>query len=654
MSDHWNSLANLLGTPNLKPRGKKSVGEDVASAPVPAPATTPNPAAQHDATAAPIPTSTPPAPTARGVDSRGAASRGGTARGGKGASKKQAADQVAVDHISTDQIQTGQLATDQTELPAFGGDLISADTASAQAEDSKRTSRRSPRGSENRGRQGGKRGAEFAETQEPVADVVADEVLSEPQVEMLSEVVSEKAPSVLRTSWDAVANFFGMGGGDSAQESQKSQSPRNPQASQKDRQGTRENRRDDRSDRGSDQDTNRGQNPSRGQETGRGKKSSAWGGEVSTQEGGSVEASVDEVLERGFSKNAFANDSADRDLDKKDDRSSQPAEFQQPAGRGRGRQDGRSRDDRPRDDRFGNRRGEQGRRPEREKSDRDREPLAFQNSDDRLDKALPEEPVGFSSKPDDNVENRDRRGERRSPRRGLATSKQDEPTARGRAERPERAERAGRSERTERADRQDGDPEVVSRPPRRERDGERGSREPSRDSDTNSARRDPRRETRNDDRRDSRNEERRDDRRQERSSEVAGRNTRRGSRDAESGFGGGVSFEGAHRSDSAFDEPESSEFSFRENRGREIDKANQDNPRGERPSRRRRPREDDSEVAAVDSGEFEDRDEHQVRAGRIPSWEETVGVLIEANMENHKRTPSGGGGRPRRGRSGNP
>ena len=195
---------------------------------------------------------------------------------------------------------------------------------------------------------------------------------------------------------------------------------------------------------------------------------------------------------------------------------------------------------------------------------------------------------------------------------------------------------------------------MVSRPPRRERDGERGFREPGRDSDTNSARRDPRRESRNDDRRDTRNDDRRDDRRQERSSEVAGRSTRRGSRDTESGFGGGVSFEGANRSDSAFDEPESSEFSSRESRGREIDKGNQDSPRGERPSKRRRPREDDSEVADVDSGEFEDRDELQVRAGRIPSWEETVGVLIEANMENHKRTPSGGGGRPRRGRPGNP
>ena len=195
---------------------------------------------------------------------------------------------------------------------------------------------------------------------------------------------------------------------------------------------------------------------------------------------------------------------------------------------------------------------------------------------------------------------------------------------------------------------------MVSRPPRRERDGERGSREPARDSDRNSARRDPRGEARNDDRRDARNEERRDDRRQERSSEVSGRSASRGSRDAEVGFGEGVSFEGANRSDSAFDEPESSEFSSRDNRRRESDKANQDTPRGERTARRRRPREDDSEAADVDSGEFEDRDELQVRAGRIPSWEETVGVLIEANMENHKRTPSGGGGRPRRGRPGNP
>jgi hypothetical protein len=29
-------------------------------------------------------------------------------------------------------------------------------------------------------------------------------------------------------------------------------------------------------------------------------------------------------------------------------------------------------------------------------------------------------------------------------------------------------------------------------------------------------------------------------------------------------------------------------------------------------------------------------------------------VLIEANIANHKRTPSGSGGRPRRGRPGNP
>ena len=191
MSDHWNSLANLLGTPNLKPRSKKTGGEDVASAPVSVPATTPNPAAQHDQTAAPTPTSNTPAPPARGGESRGR-----TARGGKGASKKQSADrvsagqvsagQVAEDQISTDQIPTGQLATDQPELPAFGGDLISAGTTSAQVEDSKRGSRRSPRGSETRGsetrgRQGGKRGAEIAEPQKPVADVAAEEVLSEPK-----------------------------------------------------------------------------------------------------------------------------------------------------------------------------------------------------------------------------------------------------------------------------------------------------------------------------------------------------------------------------------------------------------------------------------------------------------------------------------------
>jgi len=225
MSDHWNSLANLLGTPNLKPRSKKSREEDVSTAPQSTPATTPNPAALHEEDAAPTPT--PPAPTSK-------------PRGGRGASKKQVADQGAKD----------QSPVEQPEIQSFGGDLVSEETPAVQPEESKRGSRRSPRGNENRGsekggnekggRQRAKRGEDVVESQEqPVVDVPIEEVRLEPQIqpqaEVLPEVVSEKAPSVLRTSWDAVANFFGMGGGgeSASQESQKAPVSRNEPASRK-------------------------------------------------------------------------------------------------------------------------------------------------------------------------------------------------------------------------------------------------------------------------------------------------------------------------------------------------------------------------------------------------------------------------------------
>lgn len=140
MSDHWNSLANLLGTPNLKPRSKKSREEDVSTAPQSTPATTPNPAALHEEVAAATPT--PPAPTSK-------------PRGGRGASKKQVADQGAKE----------QSPVEHPEIQSFGGDLVSEETPAVQPEESKRGSRRSPRGNENRGSEKG--GNEKGEGSEP-------------------------------------------------------------------------------------------------------------------------------------------------------------------------------------------------------------------------------------------------------------------------------------------------------------------------------------------------------------------------------------------------------------------------------------------------------------------------------------------------------
>lgn len=476
MSDHWNSLANLLGTPSLKPHGKRGAVEEV------------QPVAEALTSGESLPV----------VESKATTSKSAKGSSKEEASKSKRSPRRGKKSDAIEGFAEEVIVEQEPVVSVDSGDLV------------------------------------------PVRDV--NEIQSVENSKLFSnDEQSGKPVSVLRSSWDAVANFFGMGGSE------------NPEP---------------RSERS--QDTRRSSGTPRGRRAGR---------------------------------------SEDRDL----------GEVQK-------------------------------------------------------DKGLVE-PEGRSVQGVDSVDVPvDRRGERRPPRRGAqgAGQVQSENIAKGdvardgsRDRRAGRVDQVGKSERVQRVD-----DDSLERDDRRL---ERDDRRPERD-DRRPERNDRRQDR--DDRRLERNDRvlERGDRKPERSERRSQRDDRKPDREprqAERGFGGGLDdFEAPSREDSSFAEgfdkgvdlgrPERSEDRG-ESRKMRGGRRDQDRDRVVDGERRRRsdsrndshsePRgSDDLDSFGGSSVEGDDREETRVRAGRIPSWEETVAVLIEANVANHRKTPSG----PNRSRRGRP
>ncbi len=549
MSDHWNSLANLLGTPNLKPHGRKGAGEE----------------------AQPVVESMPAGESQPVVEAKTAAAR-----------------------------------------PV-------KETSKGEAPKGKRSPRREKKSDEKEDF-----AKELVVEQERLVPAEAQE-LEKPEVvshEEQHEEQSEKPVSVLRTSWDAVANFFGMGGSSENPEQRSERSPESRRGSESPR-GRRGGRSEGRS-RGSDQ-----------REVGEvSRERVAEAPEAFTDQGGaSMDAPVDRRGERRPPRRgALRTEHVEGEASAKDEVAKADSRVRRPERADRGEKSERRE------------RAETGNRAER--SER-----AEQGDLERGDGSDRSERVERSSR-GRGTENRrperdDRRPERddRRPERDDRRPERDEPSLEREDRRAESAER-----RPERAER---------RPDRDDRRPDRDGRRQDRDE------RKPERSERRSERNDIRPE--RNDRRVDRDDRRPERETRQ----VERGFGGGLDdFEDTSKDDltlvegfgkgAEFERSEQPEAKGESRKGRgsrrdrDRDQAN-DGERRRRSDLRNESRSesrDSTDLVAFDdaSGEIEEREDTRLRAGRIPSWEETVAVLIEANVANHRKAPSG----PNRSRRGRP
>jgi len=254
----------------------------------------------------------------------------------------------------------------------------------------------------------------------------------------------------------------------------------------------------------------------------------------------------------------------------------------------------------------------------------------------------------------------DRRGPRRSPRRGQSDRGQND---RGQSDRGsegfvegsqairndvrEESEREPRSNRND--SRGDSREDRNSRPARREREP-RPMREENRDE--SNRRKDPRERNTREDR--------------GRSSTPNAVAKQESSRRAKpSGFAAGLDSD-VDSSDNELIAFQADEDSFRDDETVRASSSHQ-SPRGEsesgqrgrRKKRRGRRREDEgdvptskSESTEQDSSGFEhdddfdrsdDGSESRPRHGKIPSWTETIGIVVQANVANHQKQSAGGG-----------
>lgn len=257
----------------------------------------------------------------------------------------------------------------------------------------------------------------------------------------------------------------------------------------------------------------------------------------------------------------------------------------------------------------------------------------------------------------------DRRGPRRSPRRG-----------RGRNEQP--AEVVS-EQRDEQRDEPNG---AQERPPRRERSerGESRRRQPesgrSRDEDRNSRR--PRsdegtRATRDADRQDDRDRPRdrpqRDDRRREKDPVSQGTKEPAARKRGGSGFAAGLSGDSDDREIGSIGFDDQPEYRDELDAAEPIigfgsEERDQDSERPRRKKRRGRRRDGERtgekpEGFDSDSEPFEDLEDAdrssessdtRPKQGKVPSWAETIGVVVQANVANHQKQSSSGRGRHRR------
>ena len=486
MSDHWNSLANLLGTPNLKPHSKKGAAEEVQ----------------------PVAENLPIGESQFVVET-------------KGVVPKQAKDSATGDGAKAKRMPRRGKKSDAAE--GFAKEVVIEAEPVASVETG-----------------GVVEAADLLGFQD-----VLDRQESENPKMSSSDELTEKPVSVLRSSWDAVANFFGMGG-ISENTEQRSERPQAARRSSESPKGRRSGRSEDR-DRGAD-----------------------------------LQEKLTEAPEGRSDQGVLASDG--------------PVD----------------------------RRGE--RRPPRRGASQRTERIDSEN--------VPKEEVVNDIVKDEIRAKRTERGERgERPTRGRAVSERS-------SEREVRSPEHHDDRRPERADR---------RPERDDRRPERADRRPERD-----------------DRRPER-----DDRRPER----ADRRPHREPRPVERGFGGGLDDFDVPSDESniveGFDKGVDSGRSERaEGRGesrrgrvsrREEDRDQQDRDQANEGDGRRRSElrnnsrseaRDSEDLGSFDSSSVEgdDREDARVRAGRIPSWEETVAVLIEANVANHRKTPSG----PNRSRRGRP
>jgi hypothetical protein len=521
MSDHWNSLANLLGTPNLKPHSKKGAAEEVQ----PVAENLPIGESQFVVeTKGVVPRQAKDSATGDGAKAKRMPRRG---------KKSDAAEGFAKEVV----IEAEPVASVET-----GGVVEAADLLGFQ-------------------------------------DVLDRQESENPKMSS-SDELTEKPVSVLRSSWDAVANFFGMGG-ISENTEQRSERPQAARRSSESPKGRRSGRSEDR-DRGAD-----------------------------------LQEKLTEAPEGRSDQGVLASDG--------------PVD----------------------------RRGE--RRPPRRGASQRTERIDSEN--------VPKEEVVNDIVKDEIRAKRTERGERgERPTRGRAVSERS-------SEREVRSPEHHDDRRPERADRRperdDRRPERDDRRPERDdRRPERADRRPERDD------RRPERDDRRPERADRRPE--RDDRRPERDDrrpERADRRPHREPRPVERGFGGGLDDFDVPSDESniveGFDKGVDSGRSERaEGRGesrrgrvsrREEDRDQQDRDQANEGDGRRRSElrnnsrseaRDSEDLGSFDSSSVEgdDREDARVRAGRIPSWEETVAVLIEANVANHRKTPSG----PNRSRRGRP
>lgn len=149
--------------------------------------------------------------------------------------------------------------------------------------------------------------------------------------------------------------------------------------------------------------------------------------------------------------------------------------------------------------------------------------------------------------------------------------------------------------------------------------------------------------------------------RSERTAEQASENSGRGQKD---GFGEGILDDGAHGSDLA--STSGDDVVERKDRSRESRSVEGDGRSRRRGRTRRRKPANQSEgrsdemVADLDARDEDDRldsssdrGEPTRKRAKVPTWEETISVLVESNIQNHKKSGGGrrgnGGGRGRGG-----
>jgi hypothetical protein len=53
-------------------------------------------------------------------------------------------------------------------------------------------------------------------------------------------------------------------------------------------------------------------------------------------------------------------------------------------------------------------------------------------------------------------------------------------------------------------------------------------------------------------------------------------------------------------------------------------------------------------IDSTDSDRSSESSESRPRHGKIPTWTETIGAVIQANVANHQKQSASGRGRPRR------